>query len=215
MKIFLLILTYVAVVVFSVCPSQDIRNLVSQFGRLENCTVIEGSLQILLIDYANPSEYNQISFPDLVEITEYMLLYRVYGLKSLSQIFPNLAVIRGQTLFFNYAFVAFEMPDMEELGLWGLTQIVRGAIRVEKNPKLCYLNTIDWMRITNMKLEDNFFVENKDIDECVNVCPRRTDGGPRCPAMEVMLDSGDKVHQQLCWTGDHCQKGRQTTVVVI
>jgi hypothetical protein len=38
-----------------VCPSMDIRNDPSYLHQLTNCTVIEGYLQILLIDHAETS----------------------------------------------------------------------------------------------------------------------------------------------------------------
>ena len=169
------------------------------FHNIDNCTVIEGYLQILLIDYADTSEYKDLHFPALREITDFLLLYRVYGLKTLAHIFPNLSVIRGQNLFFNYALVAFEMPDLEELGLPGLTRIERGAVRLEKNPNLCYIDTINWDYMTTTQSEDNIIMQNKDIDECPNVCPM----GTQCPI--IRLDSGRK--QRLCWNTDSCQKG--------
>ncbi len=172
--------------------------------------MIEGNLQILLIDYADPSQYEQLSFPNLTEITDYFLLYRVYGLKSLSNIFPNLSVIRGRKLFYNYALVAYEMPDLEDLGLGSLTSIRRGAIRLEKNPKLCYIDTIDWQRITvpEITMDDNFIMQNKDPDECVNVCPHdRDNNGDICFVKDITYE-GRKIKQPLCWNSQKCQKGK-------
>lgn len=70
--------------------------------------------------------------------------YRVKGLRSIGRLFPNLSVIRGHSLFINYALVAFEMMNLQEIGLHSLTTIVRGSVRFEKNPALCYVDTIDW-----------------------------------------------------------------------
>uniref|UniRef100_A0A8W8HTB1 Receptor L-domain domain-containing protein n=1 Tax=Magallana gigas TaxID=29159 RepID=A0A8W8HTB1_MAGGI len=106
-----------------ICEDVDIRNDVNAFAELENCTVIEGNLKILLIEGASHQQYENLYFPDLVEITDFFLLYRVYGLKSLRHIFPNLSIIRGHKLFFNFALVVFELMDLEELGLIGLTTI--------------------------------------------------------------------------------------------
>lgn len=191
------------------CTDIDIRNRVN-FSKLENCTVIEGSLQILLIDYADPSEYDNLSFPKLLEITDYLLLYRVYGLRTLAHIFPNLSVIRGQKLFFNYAVVAFEMPDLEELGLPGLTHIVRGAVRLEKNANLCYINTIDWSQIARAVTgADHFISQNKDIDECVNVCPKMGDGKTeKCATIPSQMHGNKR--QPLCWTSIDCQRSKYT-----
>lgn len=38
--------------------------------------MVEGFVQILLIDRAEQSAYANVSFPDLVEITGYLILYR-------------------------------------------------------------------------------------------------------------------------------------------
>ncbi|CAG2239090.1 CD220 [Mytilus edulis] len=184
----------------TICKNIDIRNKVENFDKLENCTVIEGSLSILLIEGANEEQYRQLSFPNLVEITDYLLLYRVYGLKTLSNIFPNLSVIRGQRLFFNFAFVAFEMMDLEELGLIGLTVIERGAVRLEKNPMLCYIDTIDWTRIAKgVDRKDHFIKDNKKTAECVDMCPAYCAATPK---------SEFENHREIkrCWTYNHCQK---------
>ena len=175
----------------------DIRNTVQNLDILANCTVIEGHLQIVLIDHATGPEYEDKSFPQLREITDYFMMYRVFGLTTLRKLFPNLTVIRGQKLFYNYALVIFEVPQLEELGLIGLTTVARGAIRLEKNRNLCYEQTLDWSKIINMditKLEDNFIrLNRKDDAECPNFCPAE------CPVGED--------GQGLCWTFQHCQKG--------
>lgn len=41
------------------------------------------------------------------------------------------------------------MPNMVEVGLTGLTHILHGGVRIRKNPKLCYVQTIDWKRIVS------------------------------------------------------------------
>lgn len=49
------------------------------------------------------------------EITGYLLFFRVFGLKSLSNLFPNLAVIRGERLKSHYALIIYEMTDLTEV----------------------------------------------------------------------------------------------------
>lgn len=75
--------------------------------------MVEGFVQIVLLDHATESSFTNLSFPELREITHYLLLYRVNGLRSVGKLFPNLAVIRGETLFLNYAFVVFEMMHLQ------------------------------------------------------------------------------------------------------
>ncbi|XP_060592514.1 insulin-like peptide receptor [Ruditapes philippinarum] len=180
----------------TICGSIDIRNDIKNLNRLENCTVIEGNLTFLLIDTGKWEDYQKYSFPNLIEITEFLLLFRVIDLRSLNHLFPNLAIIRGDRLFSDYALVAFEMPDLVELGLSSLVSIPRGAVRLEKNPNLCYIETVDWAKITTgVTMSENYFKGNKDVQECVNSCPNTCD-------MTIEFDK--EVHR--CWTMNDCQK---------
>lgn len=147
-----------------ICGSVDVRNKVRELEQLRGCTVVEGFVQIVLIDHANASDFDNVSFPELREITCYLILYRVKGLRNLGQLFPNLAVIRGNTLVQDYALVVYEMLQLQELGLWGLTAILRGSVRIEKNYALCYYNTVNWDAITNGG--EHFIVNNKDASSC-------------------------------------------------
>lgn len=82
-------------------------------NKLKGCRVIEGYLMITLIDRPNETDYDGMVFPDLTEITDFVLLYRVNGLKSLSKLFPNLRIIRGNNLIQDYSFVVFEMMHLK------------------------------------------------------------------------------------------------------
>ncbi|KAM7142407.1 insulin receptor isoform 5-T5 [Molossus nigricans] len=184
-----------------VCPGMDIRNNLTRLHELANCSVIEGHLQILLMFKTRPEDFRDLSFPKLIMITDYLLLFRVYGLESLKDLFPNLTVIRGSHLFFNYALVIFEMVHLKELGLYNLMNITRGSVRIEKNNELCYLATIDWSRILD-SVEDNYIVMNKDDnEECGDICPGTARGKTNCPATVI---NGQFVER--CWTHSHCQK---------
>ncbi|XP_053320288.1 insulin receptor [Spea bombifrons] len=183
-----------------ICHSMDIRNNLTDLNALEDCTVIEGHLQILLMFNTKPENFRDLSFPKLTMITDYLLLFRVYGLESLKDLFPNLMVIRGTRLFFNYALVIFEMVHMKEIGLYNLVNIIRGSVRIEKNNELCYLATIDWSRILD-SVEDNYINLNKDSKECGDVCPGTGKGTGKCPSTVV-----NGMFFERCWTPDHCQK---------
>lgn len=184
----------------SVCSSKDIRNDVTNLRLLENCTVIEGHLKILLMFKTRAEDFRGLSFPKLVMITDYLLLFRVYGLESLRDLFPNLAVIRGNNLFFNYALVIFEMLQLKEVGLHGLMNITRGAVRMEKNPDLCYLSTLDWSKILD-SAEDNYIVANKNERECGDICPGTITGKITCVQTTINGHFGER-----CWNQDHCQR---------
>uniref|UniRef100_A0A673HZH4 Tyrosine-protein kinase receptor n=1 Tax=Sinocyclocheilus rhinocerous TaxID=307959 RepID=A0A673HZH4_9TELE len=186
--------------VIAVCPSTDIRNNATHLRVLENCTVIEGHLKILLIFKSRLEDFRGLSFPKLVVITDYLLLFRVYGLESLGDLFPNLTVIRGNNLFFNYALVMFEMIQLKEIGLHSLTNITRGAVRIEKNPNLCYLSTLDWSKISD-SVEDNYIVANKDDRECGDICPGTIMGTITCKQTTINGNFGER-----CWNQNHCQR---------
>ncbi|XP_075887762.1 insulin-like growth factor 1b receptor isoform X2 [Nelusetta ayraudi] len=186
-------------------PSIDIGNDISEFRRLENCTVVEGYLQILLIGDKNNNAVNQeifrsLSFPKLTMITDYLLLFRVSGLDSLSTLFPNLTVIRGRTLFYNYALVIFEMTSLKDIGLYNLRNITRGAMRIEKNPELCYLDSIDWSLIMDAEF-NNYIAGNKQSKECSDVCPGIMEKSPQC--RKTIFNNN---YNYRCWNSNHCQK---------
>ncbi|XP_077376332.1 insulin-like growth factor 1b receptor isoform X2 [Festucalex cinctus] len=183
-------------------PSIDIGNDISEFRRLENCTVVEGYLQILLIGDKNNNQeiFRSLSFPRLTVITDYLLLFRVSGLDSLSTLFPNLAVIRGRNLFYNYALVIFEMTSLKDIGLYNLRNITRGAIRIEKNPELCYLDSVDWSLIMDAEF-NNFIAGNKQSKECSDVCPGIMEKNQQC--RKTMFNNNYNFR---CWNSNHCQK---------
>ncbi|KAM6961068.1 insulin-like growth factor 1a receptor [Aplochiton taeniatus] len=185
-------------------PSIDIRNEISEFRRLlENCTVVEGYLQILLISDKNNNlnqDFRGLSFPKLTVITDYLLLFRVSGLESLSTLFPNLSVIRGRNLFYNYAMVIFEMTSLKDIGLYNLRNITRGAIRIEKNPELCYLDSVDWSLIMDAEF-NNYVAGNKQSKECGDVCPGLMEDRPQCERTTF-----NDNYSYRCWTSNHCQR---------
>ncbi|KAM8850009.1 insulin receptor a [Spinachia spinachia] len=183
-----------------VCPSKDIRNNVTNLRTLENCTVIEGHLKILLMFRTMPEDFRGLTFPKLTVVTDYLLLFRVYGMETLSDLFPNLTVIRGNNLFFNYALVMFEMLQLREIGLHSLMNITRGAVRIEKNPDLCYLSTLDWSKILDT-VEDNYIMANKNDRECGDVCPGVAIGKTTCQTTTINGHFSER-----CWTQNHCQR---------
>ncbi|XP_056235252.1 insulin receptor b [Seriola aureovittata] len=183
-----------------ICPSKDIRNNVTNLQSLENCTIIEGHLKILLMFKTKTEDFRGLSYPKLRVVTDYVLLFRVYGLEALSDLFPNLTVIRGNNLFFNYALVIYEMLQLKEVGLHSLMNITRGAVRIEKNPDLCYLATLDWSKILD-SVEDNFIVANKNDRECGDVCPGTAQGQTICPQNTI-----NGHFRGRCWSQNHCQR---------
>ncbi len=74
-------------------------------SKLDGCSVIEGNLVIALgiLDLPDPPSSEIVpdlnaTFPELREITDYMMIYGCKKVPRLTNIFPNLAVIRGNKL---------------------------------------------------------------------------------------------------------------------
>jgi hypothetical protein len=76
-----------------------------------DCRMVEGHVQVAFIptssEYANLSSI--ITFPELREITDYLIVYQVEQVVTLKHMIPNLAVIRGKHLFSNYALVIYQV----------------------------------------------------------------------------------------------------------
>ncbi|XP_069958276.1 insulin-like receptor isoform X2 [Cherax quadricarinatus] len=178
------------------CGSLRLRNDPRNLLQLCLCVKVVGCLHITSIKGqgdADPSRVLQgFTFPHLREITEYLLIYRVRGLTSLATLFPNLSLIRGTSLFHNYALVMYSLPDLLEVGLPSLTTILRGSVRIERNPALCYANSVDWNAITSYGMGNNVIKRNRAVREC-----------PKCPAA---CQGPDGCEEPRCWGPQHCQR---------
>ncbi|XP_028165165.1 insulin receptor-like [Ostrinia furnacalis] len=111
---------------------------------LKDCMVILGNLKIVIMEQAHKDDFVNISFPKLREVTGYVAFYRVNGLESIGQLFPNLTRIRGEQLFYNYALIIFDIPDLKEVGLYNLLKVDRGGVIIWTVPQACFINTINW-----------------------------------------------------------------------
>uniref|UniRef100_A0A1B6DN60 Tyrosine-protein kinase receptor n=4 Tax=Clastoptera arizonana TaxID=38151 RepID=A0A1B6DN60_9HEMI len=172
-----------------ICTTIDIRNDAKNLNQLRGCRTVYGYVQITLIDKANETDYDDLSFPELREITEFLLFYRVSGLRKIGQLFPNLALIRGDSLFLDYALIVYEMFNLKEIGLKSLTEITRGSVIIWKNPGLCYLQTIDWDRIAKWDSLKNYIENNHQPSGC--------------PSRKVCEEA--KCQESLCWSNTDCQ----------
>ena len=77
----------------------SIKHDVNNFKSLTNCTIIEGHLIIANMPAAMPNmKAINFTFPNLREVTDYVILYQAHNIVELNHIFPNLAVIRGNKL---------------------------------------------------------------------------------------------------------------------
>lgn len=179
-----------------ICSSLKIT---MNFKDLRGCSVIEGNLVIMSgfeTMELQPDGYirQNLSFPELKEITDYLLVYKASRILSFSTLFPNLAVIRGNQLLGNWALIIFQNENLAEIGLLGLTSILHGGVKIAENPSLCYVSTVDWRKIINTNYLSHLNIEENREDrfcpgQCPSVCPKSEDSG--------ML---------LCWTEQDCQR---------
>ncbi|KAJ2951608.1 hypothetical protein O0L34_g13764 [Tuta absoluta] len=129
-----------------ICLSVQVNSM-RTLQRLRGCVVIVGNLRIVLMEGNRVPKFFDESFPELREVTGYMLVYRVKNLESLSQLFPNLARIRGRQLINNYGLVVSDVPHLKEVGLYSLLKIDRGGVVIWGTPHTCYIETVDWNAI--------------------------------------------------------------------
>uniref|UniRef100_W8APQ1 receptor protein-tyrosine kinase n=1 Tax=Ceratitis capitata TaxID=7213 RepID=W8APQ1_CERCA len=179
-----------------VCRSIDVRNDCSAFEQLNNCTVIRGFLLVVLVPSQQdepPCDYDKYTFPLLREITDFLIIHNVRGLRTVRQLFPNLAVIRGRRLFLNYALGITLMYDLEVLEFPALIAIQRGHIFVNTSPKLCNVDKIDFDRITLTPGENSVSLMSEDD------CPNKT------VCSNCLTDH--------CWSNDVCQRFENDNLV--
>lgn len=200
-----------------VCPGLHIRNDLKSFEQLRGCNLIDGPLTIALISNQKnpyePKDYENITFPDLSEITDYLLFFRVEGLSTLSKLFPNLAVIRGKDLFTNYALIIYEMMNLQKIDLPKLTDILRGSVRIEGNPNLCYVSTVNWEGICKHTYTPHFIKDNNA--RCSNTCPdhchpwRKVNSETRIEG-DVRELGANNNRSLFCWNSQQCHDMCQT-----
>lgn len=129
-------------------------------------------MHIVLL-HLSEDPWKDISFPELEEITENLMFFQAWGLKSLGQLFPNLAVIRGDYLVQDYALVVNHMPDLTEIGLTNLIYIAQGSVKIDVCPKLCHAGDINWSKI----LEADYVLKDDHNREVTcKPCPDKCDG---------------------------------------
>nr|UDM84381.1 insulin-like receptor 1 [Orthometopon planum] len=163
------------------CESQNIfgEEIESEFENLKRCHVIEGHLRLHRLSLPEGA-----SLPNLMQVTDYIILERVEGLESLAVLFPRLSVIRGQNLFFDkYALVLHGNLYLEEIGPWILSSIMNGALHIESNIFLCTDEEIEWKNLVSPSFRRfNFFKNNLDF----------------CPFMGCEEEVYCKVREKTC-----------------
>lgn len=104
------------------------------------------------------------------------------------------------------------------MGFTSLTQVTRGAVRIEKNPSLCFVDTIDWSKIA-INAESNFFSANKAKNECP-ICPsgKKMESSSNGDSTKEISDTLEcplstiDSKQRLCWNRQNCQKSKMIKI---
>jgi hypothetical protein len=78
------------------CSSMDIKHNIERFKNLTGCSIIEGHL--IISGFKDDQALTNLSFPELREVTEYVIFYQAQNIVKLNHLFPNLSVIRGNKL---------------------------------------------------------------------------------------------------------------------
>lgn len=145
---------------FVPCRSITLRGVVTlnQLSNVRNCTLILGHFRILnakFIDFTNSSTSAPL-FPNLTEITDYLLIFQAQYISDLSQLLPRLSIIRGNRLFrSSFSLIVFLVQSLTHLNLNRLVQIQKGFVLLSRLYHTCYVTTVDWSQIVGRQQENN------------------------------------------------------------
>ncbi|KAF5404047.1 hypothetical protein PHET_02483 [Paragonimus heterotremus] len=178
-----------------VCRRFDIREP-GVLLELAKCTVVEGDLFLAFLRLQPNS-----TIPTLREITGSLLLYDVYGLDSLSQLFPRLVIIRGQTLIDDYAFVV-KNTGFKDVALPSLRIIQRGGVRFDNNPTLCHINTVNWPVLLGPGTSGTLLKFNQNGFQCTDLCEARC---TNVSGSSVVSFEDRNADGPFCWSFGLCQ----------
>ncbi|KAH0626879.1 hypothetical protein JD844_002155 [Phrynosoma platyrhinos] len=121
----------------------------------EYCQVVQGNLEITYL----PAHADTSFLQDIREVHGYVLIAKNHvGHLHLE----NLIIIRGTQLYEEkYALAILDNVDhsgnvgLRELGMLKLTEILKGGVVVNRNPQLCFQETIYWEAIFHKYNEHN------------------------------------------------------------
>ncbi|CAJ0600209.1 unnamed protein product [Cylicocyclus nassatus] len=198
------------------CGTLDIRNHPSRGYKLAghkfvsnahvNCSVMEGSFIMSLIQNSNVTEADFPVFQHLREITGSLLVFHVRKLSTLSRVFPNLRIIGGQNLIQHFSLIIYQNEDLMDIGLSSLRLIRNGGVRIAENNKMCYSRYIDWKHIMAGPLNDILVDDAVEIGvgegkilSCTDDCEVEDESKCR----HVTHSRGEQLS---CWNKNTCQE---------
>ena len=85
------------------------------------------------------------------KLYDFYLRYKNFRISSLNMFF-----FFG---FQDFALIIYKMERMVDIGLKGLTNILQGGVRIQRNRNLCYVKSIDWQKIVSKKYHQNIIIE--------------------------------------------------------
>jgi len=145
----------------------------------ERCEVVMGNLEIVLTGHNADLSFLQW----IREVTGYVLV----AMNEFSTLpLPNLRVVRG-TQVYDGKFAIFVMLNyntnsshaLRQLRFTQLTEILSGGVYIEKNDKLCHMDTIDWRDIVRDRGAEIVVKDNgRSCPPCHEACKGRC-WGPR------------------------------------
>uniref|UniRef100_A0A8C0R862 receptor protein-tyrosine kinase n=1 Tax=Canis lupus dingo TaxID=286419 RepID=A0A8C0R862_CANLU len=145
----------------------------------ERCEVVMGNLEIVLTGHNADLSFLQW----IREVTGYVLV-AMNEFPTLP--LPNLRVVRG-TQVYDGKFAIFVMLNyntnsshaLRQLRFTQLTEILAGGVYIEKNDKLCHMDTIDWRDIVRDRDAEIVVKDNgRSCPPCHETCKGRC-WGPR------------------------------------
>lgn len=156
--LWLLLLWPVATRAETICGSLELRSI-ADLQQLRNCSLVVGHVRIANLQLPSNVNLTELS-SEVTEITDYLLIYRSIGLLTLETIFPKLQLIRGRQLLMDqYALTVYENRNLRELGFVQLQRIQDGHIRIESNPMLCFVHTVDWIYLSGNATQQHFYIK--------------------------------------------------------
>ncbi|NWI92937.1 ERBB2 kinase, partial [Pitta sordida] len=142
----------------------------------QGCQVVQGNLELTYL----PPDADTAFLKDIKEVQGYVLVAenQVSALEL-----QSLRIIRGTQLFQDrYALAVVGNADpagttgLRQLGMRHLTEILKGGVLIERNPQLCFQETILWSDILHRHNEfsGDIRVESGRRRSCANcraLCP--------------------------------------------
>ncbi|KAL7977088.1 hypothetical protein Chor_009037, partial [Crotalus horridus] len=169
---------------FSVCTGTDMKlqqpsspeNHPDTLRRLyEYCQVVQGNLEITYL----PADVDTSFLKDIREVQGYVLIAK----NHMHHLHLNsLLIIRGTQLYEEkYALAVLDNADssgdvgLQELGMLKLTEILKGSVIIERNPQLCFQETIHWEAIFHkynwQKYTEISSHRRRNCPDCSQICP--------------------------------------------